>query len=257
MPAPWIDQYLNRLGYTADRTPSLATLRALHELHLLRVPFENLDIHWNRPIVVDAWRFLQKIVGDRRGGFCYELNGAFATLLRELGFDVTLLSGRVPTARGEIGPPFDHMALLVRLSDGSRWLADVGFGDCFFSPLNLDDRGEQRDRNGVYRIDAGDEWRLVSKHDGEWTLEYLFTLEPHALNEYGPMCDYQQYSPDSHFRKGRVCTMATETGRVTLTDSKLIITHDGVKDDIPVPAEDWSRVLEETFGIADPLCSAP
>ncbi|HEX2834037.1 MAG TPA: arylamine N-acetyltransferase [Thermoanaerobaculia bacterium] len=257
MPATWTDAYLRRLGYGGARTPSREVLRELHELHLLRVPFENLDIHWQRPIVVDEMRFIRKIVEGRRGGFCYELNGAFGTLLRELGFEVAHLSARVPKSQGEgLGPPFDHMALLVTPGDGSRWLADVGFGDSFFSPLTLDNTEAQRDRNGIYRIERdGDDWRYLSKRGEAWALEYLFSLEPHALDEFAPMCDFQQSSPDSAFTKKRICSLATENGRVSLTDSKLIITHGEVKEEIPVPAAEWARVLEETFGIEPPLSS--
>src|SRR5688500_16002226 len=104
MPAPWIDAYLARIGYEGSREPTPETLRELHIRHLLSVPFENLDIHWKRPIVVDVDRFLQKILEERRGGFCYELNGAFAALLRELGFDVKMLSARVMSADGNFGP---------------------------------------------------------------------------------------------------------------------------------------------------------
>lgn len=257
MQATWTDAYLRRLGYSGARTPSLEVLRALHELHLLHVPFENLDIHWQRPIVVEETRFIRKIVEERRGGFCYELNGAFGALLRELGFAVTNLSARVPKSSGEgLGPPFDHMALLVTLDDGSRWLADVGFGDSFFSPLRLDTTEPQRDRNGIYRFEReDDDWRCLSKRGDAWALEYLFSLEPHALGDYAPMCDFQQFSPESAFTKKRICSIATATGRVSLTDSKLIITHGAVKDEIPVPAAEWLRVLEETFGIQPPLSS--
>jgi N-hydroxyarylamine O-acetyltransferase len=257
MPATWTDAYLARLGYTGARTPSLDVLRALHERHLLRVPFENLDIHWKRPIVVDEAAFLRKVVEERRGGFCYELNGAFGALLRALGFEVANLSARVPKSTGEgLGPPFDHMALLVTLDDGSRWLADVGFGDSFFSPLSLDTREEQTDRNGVYRFEQdGEDWRYLSQRDAGWSLEYLFSLEPHALHEFAPMCDFQQYSAESGFTKKRVCTLATETGRITLADSKLIVTTGRSKEEVPVSTAEWSRVLEETFGIRPPLSS--
>ena len=108
--------YLERIGYSGSTEPSAETLRALHRAHMLAVPFENLDIHLGRKIVCDESRFLHKIVNERRGGFCYELNGAFAALLRGLGFQVTLLSARVACADGiTSGPEFDHLTLLVHL----------------------------------------------------------------------------------------------------------------------------------------------
>ena len=241
-----VDGYLARIGYGGSRVPSLATLRGLHERHMLSVPFENLDIHWKRAIVVDVERFVDKIVRERRGGFCYELNGAFAALLEALGFDVTRISARVVTAEGGYGPPFDHMALMVRFEDGSRWLADVGFGDSFLQPLDLGERGIQQERYRV--VEDMPEWRM--EMDGK--AQFLFTLEPRGLPEYAPMCDYQQFSPDSPFTKKRVCTIATETGRVTLAESKLIVTRNGERTEVPVSAAEWSDVLFQTFGIARP-----
>lgn len=230
------DAYLARIAYDGPREPAAAVLRALQERHLLSVPFENLDIHWKRPIVVDTERFLDKIVNQRRGGFCYELNGAFAWLLRELGFDVTYLSGRVPTADGGLGPPFDHMALLVTI-DGTRWLADVGFGDFALHPLNLD--GD----NGEFELVEGDEWEV--RRNGQ--TEYRFTLDPHELHEYAPMCDYQQYDPRSHFTKRRICSIAIPEGRITLTDTKLIVTRNGQRTETAVAPEEWETVLRNTF----------
>src|SRR6184192_3506570 len=103
-----IDEYLSRIGYVGPRDATAATLRALHERHLLSVPFENLDIHLGREIVPNEQRIVDKVVAERRGGFCYELNGAFAALLRALGFDVTMLSARVPRADGTTSPEFDQ-----------------------------------------------------------------------------------------------------------------------------------------------------
>src|ERR1043165_6754189 len=137
-----IDAYLARIAYSGPGDTTAATLRALHERHLLTVPFENLDIHLGREILTDEQRIVDKVVRRRRGGFCYELNGAFAALLRALGFDVEMLSARVPRADGTTSPEFDHMTLLVR-AGGERWLAGVGFGECFLHPLRIDDRGEQ------------------------------------------------------------------------------------------------------------------
>src|SRR5260370_7395919 len=127
-----VPAYLRRIGYSGPITPTLETLRSIHRAHLETVPFENLDISLKRPIVLDQDRFVHKIVEENRGGFCYELNGAFAALLSELGYRVTLLSAPAPPKDGSPGPAFDHLALPVDLDQPS--LADVGFGECFLEP---------------------------------------------------------------------------------------------------------------------------
>jgi N-hydroxyarylamine O-acetyltransferase len=238
-----IETYLARIGYNGPREPSPAVLKSLHEHHLLTVPFENLDIHLGREIIPDEQRILDKIVRQRRGGFCYELNGAFAALLRALGFGVDLLSARVPRADGTVSPEFDHMTLLVR-AGGERWLADVGFGECFVHPLRLDERGEQRDPAGTFRIEQRDarDWLLSSDKP-----EYLFSLEPHALADYAEMCHYHQTSPRSTFTQKRLCSLATPAGRITLRDDRLLITENGAKREEPVA--DWDAALRERFGV--------
>src|SRR5262245_26549659 len=133
--------YLRRIFYHSGLEPTPETLRKIHLSHMLRVPFENLDIHLNRLIELNVDSFFQKIVQNNRGGFCYELNGLFAELLKSLGYSVTLLSARVTRADGSFGPDFDHMTLLVELDQ--RWIADVGFGDSFLEPLLLDTTEEQ------------------------------------------------------------------------------------------------------------------
>ena len=244
-----IDEYLSRIGYAGPRDATPDVLRAVHERHLLSFPFENLDIHLGRPIVTDEQRILDKIVAQRRGGFCYELNGAFAALLRALGFDVEMLSARVPRADGTTSPEFDHMTLLVR-AGGERWLADVGFGECFLHPLRFDERGEQRDPAGTFRIEQLDarDWLLSSSKP-----EYLFSLEAHPLADFAPMCRYHQTSPQSSFTQKRVCTLATATGRITLRDDRLIVTEGGAKCEEPI-ADDaaWRAALRERFGVEVP-----
>ena len=145
-----VSRYLERIRYSDSKRPSVETLRALHRAHLMAVPFENLDIHLRRPIVVGAGPAYRKIVEDRRGGFCYELNGAFSELLRRLGFTVTLLSARVHQRDGAFGPEFDHLLLRVELDE--PWLADVGFGDLFLEPLRLN-VAEQLQGDRSYRIE--------------------------------------------------------------------------------------------------------
>src|SRR4029077_15110165 len=100
------DAHLDRIACKGPRAPTAETLRALHRQHMLTVPFENLDIGLGRKIVLDPDRFFDKIVSSNRGGFCYELNGAFASLLTVLGFPVELLSARVANEQGTLSEEF-------------------------------------------------------------------------------------------------------------------------------------------------------
>src|SRR5690349_12134838 len=161
-----IDTYLRRIHYNGERAPNAATLDMLHRAHLLAVPFENLDIHLGRPIVLDQNALFDKIVARRRGGFCYELNGLFALLLRELGFDVALLAAGVARADAGFGPEFDHLTLLVRTpadeTQSAAWLADVGFGDSFRAPLRFAEGAEQEQDGRAYRLDRdGERYTLM------------------------------------------------------------------------------------------------
>ena len=243
--------YLHRIHYRGPLAPTAETLRALHLAHHLAVPFENLDIHLGQPIILDEARFYDKIVRRRRGGFCYELNGLFAALLRELGFDVTMLSARViDTKPGTIGPEFDHLVLLVQLEE--RWLADVGFGESFREPLRLDDPGEQQPGKGAYQVFRdGEVWKMMEKDvRGRLADGYLFTLQPRQLADFAGMCHYQQTSPDSHFTQKRICSLATPEGRVSLSDMRLIVTANGERSEreLSGPA-DYAAALREHFGI--------
>ena len=143
--------YLDRIGAQRPGVLDEAALHVLHRAHLMTVPFENLSIHLNEPISLAEGDLVGKIVTRRRGGFCYELNGAFALLLEALGAHVVRVAARVH-GDGRLGPPFDHLALIVRLPGGSgRWLADVGFGSHSTHPLRFDSRRDQADPAGRSR----------------------------------------------------------------------------------------------------------
>src|SRR5687767_7885595 len=144
------DAYLDRIGVPRPATADLATLRALQRAHLGTVPFENLSIHLDEDIVLRPDALVAKVVDRRRGGFCYELNGAFAALLTAVGYDVTLHSCRVWTGR-RFGVPLDHMAVRVQLDD-APYLVDVGFGTFAHHPLRLDVTYPQPDPGGVYEV---------------------------------------------------------------------------------------------------------
>jgi N-hydroxyarylamine O-acetyltransferase len=190
------------------------------------------------------------VVDQRRGGICYELNGAFGALLRALGFQVTLLSGRVARADGQDSPEFDHLALRVDLDQ--TWLADVGFGDSFLEPLLLQSGIEQKQEAGVFRIvEMGGSLAVERQQpDLSWKPEYRFLLTPRLLQDFTAMCHFHQTSPDSHFTQNSVCSVAVPNGRITLADFKLITANKGTREERMLASEDERRaVLEQYFGV--------
>jgi len=245
-----VRDYLDRIGYNGPVKPDADSLRSLHHQHMLAVPFENLDIGLGREIVLDPARLVEKVVRERRGGFCYELNGAFAWLLESLGYRVTLLSARVANDQEVLSPEFDHLALRVDLEEA--WLADVGFGDNFIEPLRLAPRLEQPDPAGIFRLrDTAEHWRLERRQpDGSWRLQYTFSLQPRQLPEFAEMCRYHQTSPDSYFRRNRLCSLATPGGRVTVSGSRLIVTANGKQEEQTLATEaEWRSALRQYFGV--------
>jgi len=239
------DAYLRRIGFHDTPTADLNTLRALQRAHLLTVPFENLDIHLGRPIVLDIDAIIAKVVDGRRGGFCYELNGAFAALLADLGFDVTMLEGRANTDDGH-GVPFDHLTLRIGIGN-QQYLADVGFGAFSDEPLAIQDRADQRDTAGVFRlVDRDDGWVDVLQ-DGHRA--FRFSPQPHALSDFRSGCTYHQTSPDSHFPRRTVCSLRTRQGRVTISALTLTETIEGTKTTVEVPAAELGELLADRFGV--------
>ena len=245
-----IAAYLARIRYSGPTEPSAENLRALHRAHLFSVPFENLDISLGRIITAQEEPILHKVIVLRRGGFCYELNGAFAALLRALGFQVTLLSARVARANSGEGPEFDHLALRVDLEQ--PWLADVGFGDSFLEPLRLEADSEPREPAGTFRLvrDAN-RWHLHRAEPGTgWKPQYSFSLQPRKLREFAGMCHYHQTSPNSSFTQNRIYSRATPEGRITLSEMKVIVNTNGQREERTLISDDERvAVLREQFGI--------
>jgi N-hydroxyarylamine O-acetyltransferase len=195
------EKYLRRIGIEkTDLAANLETLKLLQKQHLLHIPFENLDIHWKHPIVLDTARFYEKIVFGGRGGFCYELNGLFDELLKEIGFQTKKISARV-FGGADFGAEYDHLAILTRIED-EDFLTDVGFGDFAAAPLRFVSDVEQQDANGTFLIRkfGEDYFEVVKKQGGEWKSEYIFKTLARNLAEFSEMCRFHQTSPESHLR---------------------------------------------------------
>ena len=243
-------RYLKRLEAEVYDAPALHTLRDLMTRHQQIVPFENLDIVAGRTSPLTTAGVLDKIINRRRGGFCYELNGMFALLLETLGAQVTRAAARVHGAKG-LGPPFDHLALFVRLPDGSGpWLADVGFGRHSVGPLMLESRTEQQDPGGRFLLTDTADGDIDVLKDGE--PQYRIELRGRSLADFVATCWWQQTSPLSTFIQETVCSRLTEDGgRISISGRTLIRTSSESRTEDQLPGDDaLLAAYRDHFGIA-------
>ncbi|AJC66751.1 arylamine N-acetyltransferase family protein [Dickeya zeae] len=245
-----VQRYLQRIGVSALPAEPALQLRTLHLAHLTHVPFENLDVVFGKPIHLNPSAIYRKIVDDRRGGFCYELNYGFYLLLQALGFEVHLLAGQVWNDDGHYGQPFDHLFLHVTLPQASV-IADISFGDSFCVPVPLSGEvsSEAFAHYQVVAVEGG--YQLQQRMgDNGWKPQYKFTLHPYQLADYAGMAHYHQTSPLSPFTTKALCTRVTAQGRLTLSNNRLIVTRHGQKSERVIGSHrDYLACLQQQFGI--------
>lgn len=249
--------YFQRIGYTDEPLPNLATLRALQRLHPQAIPFENLNPLFRIPVALDLASLEQKLVGSGRGGYCFEHNTLLKAALEAIGFPVRGLAARVVwnMPEGTITPR-GHMLLQVTV-DGEDYIVDVGFGGLTLtSPLRLVIDVEQPTPHETFRLTAdGDQYILQVQLKGEWQSVYRFTLEEQFPVDYQVTNWYLSNHPGSHFVNNLIAARPTPEGRIALRNNELTI-HllDGATEKRTLAdADEISRTLEETFGITLPM----
>ncbi|WP_286829773.1 MULTISPECIES: arylamine N-acetyltransferase family protein [Kordiimonas] len=244
-----LEAYLKRIGFTGTPGVTLETLRAVHRLHSDTLAYENLDVQAGTPTGIEVKDAYDKIVGGRRGGWCYEMNGLMGWALGEIGFSVKRVAAGV--RRAEMGDQMvgNHLALLVDL-EGERYLADVGFGDGMVEPTVLKE-GTFQQRHWRFRLEKIDQrwWRLHNHPDGA-AASFDFTEEeadPHLLAE---KCRYLQSAPESVFVQNAVCQrhfpdrLEVLRGRVLKT-----IRAGGSSKRMIDSLDEYRTILETTFGL--------
>ena len=174
-----IGVYLNRINFRQHVEVTKEVLFALQRTHLLAVPFENLDVHYGTKIELDLDAIYKKIVVNRRGGFCYELNGLFYQLLKEIGFNVKIISARVAAKDEKYGSEYDHLAIIACVNN-VNYLVDVGFGRFSFSPLEITLGVELVDKFGRFTFDEyeGDYLRINQADKEKLIPQYIFKTHP-------------------------------------------------------------------------------
>ncbi len=243
-----VAKYLNRINYYGKIELDLKTLGNLQKHHLLNVPFENLDIHSKTKIELDTENIYRKVVINKRGGICYELNGLFNELLKEIGFETKIVSGRVYDKDKGYGKEYDHLALVVCIGE-KEYLVDVGFGEFVFFPLEMKLDKIQQDERGHYYLDKYDTeyWRVNKLKGGHSIPQYIFTKKPRKYDEFLEMCNYHQTSPVSHFTKDPFLGIPIEDGRISLVGKKLKITKTDKVEEREISEEEYKELLIKYF----------
>jgi N-hydroxyarylamine O-acetyltransferase len=251
-----LDAYLDRVGLAgADLPPTLDTLRTVHRAHLAHIPFENLELVLGRPVLLDVPALTDKMVRRRRGGYCYEQNLLLAAVLDRLGFTFTALAARVVVGAEGHPRPSTHAVLLVEL-DGTRWMADVGFGGGgLLEPFPLVDGHQEGQGAWSLRLDrvddvGADEWLLRSFDGRTWRDMYVFATAAVLPQDYAIFSHYLTSHPRSPFR-GRLMAQRMAPGEQhLLTDTTLVAKHpDGTSRERELAVEDVPGVLDEVFGV--------
>ena len=248
-PAIDVTGYLKWIGFGGTVHHDRATLAELQQLHLTAVPFENLDIVDGHDVTVDALANVAKIVEQGRGGWCFELNGAFALLLEALGFRVLGLGAAVLLD----GPTLviDHLALEVQVD--RPYLVDVGFGNSFTTPIDLNATGPQDGGNGIFELIGSPQGTTLTRHDatGVPEAQYRFKRVAHTMDQFDHASRSLQADPDKHWRAKPFATRLLDRGpdRVTLTSDRLKVIRDGVTTETPITSDEWDTTLHAWFGM--------
>lgn len=243
-----LDAYLDRLGLQTPMEPDLTNLERLQRAHLTSVPFENLDVFHRRGVQTTIDWSVPKIVDRGRGGWCFELNGAFAWLLEQLGYPVRRLAATV--LYGGNSPMPTHLTLEVTLD--RPYLVDVGFGDSFIRPLPLDSPGPHDGGSGRYGfIFEDDETTLVSHEGSGVETHYRFGSGEQTIEDFDEASLYLQTTPGLAWTKSRFATRLIDGGpdRVTLLEDVIKFRRAGQWTEQSVAAGDWDEQLKLWFGM--------
>ena len=250
--------YFERIRWKGGEQPppDLATLRALHLAHALAIPFENLDIQLGRPVRLDLPTLQAKLVGARRGGYCFEQNALLAGALETLGYQVTRLCARVRMGRPASAgvPPRTHMILRVELPEGP-YLADVGFGgDELLYPMPMVDGVRVDQEAWCYElVREGDVWVVRSRQPEGWIDLYGFTMDVQHPIDYEVANHYTSTHPQSRFVQALIVQRAAVDVRYLVRNREYEeVRPDGRTTRTLASADELLAVLDETFGLRFP-----
>jgi len=240
--------YLDRIGHAGPASPDMATLQSLVRAHLATVPFENLDVQLRRPTGTALPAIFAKIVGQRRGGWCFEQNGLLGWALGEIGFEVRrVVAGVMRTARGDSALG-NHLALIVALD--RPWLVDAGFGGSQGAPLPLE-AGERDDSPFTVSLAEVDGyWRFAERIGDGDPFSFDFRTGPADEALLARQCAALQHDPESVFVQNLVVQQRQGDAHVTLRGRVFSVrTAASEEKRLVGSAEELVTLLRDRFGL--------
>lgn len=249
-----IDAYFERIGFSGSIAPTQQTLELLLALHAAAIPFENLDPLLQIPVRLDLSNLQQKLLFERRGGYCLEQNLLFKAVLETLGFGVRGLGARVLWGEPEGAErPISHVLLAVDIG-GATYIADVGFGGLTpTAPLRLKADVEQPTPHEMFRLAGGEpEWRLEVRIGDEWRALYSFDLSEKSFEDYQTINDMTSSGPT--FSGNLIVARAEKGRRLALHNNRFTMYPVGGEGETRLLASvaEIREVLSGPFGIALP-----
>jgi len=251
-----VDRYLERVGLSGPLTPNLVSLRALHRAHLTSIPYENLDVQFGRPVTIEIPAIYEKIVVNKRGGWCYEMNGIFGWALKELGFRVTRVTGSVMRQVMGDASNGNHLVLKVELDEG-LYLGDVGFGDGPLEPIRVAP-GKFTTHGFSFDLAQVDEnWWRLHNHPRGGAPSFDFNVAPADETLFATKCSWLQTAQESIFVQNAVCQRFTPAG-ISILRGRTIrrIAGESASDTLLNSADEFIHVLESEFALNVPEARA-
>jgi N-hydroxyarylamine O-acetyltransferase len=247
-----VDRYLERIGVSGPLTPNLETLRALHRAHLTSISYENLDVQLSRPVTIEIPAIYEKIVVNKRGGWCYEMNGIFGWALGQLGFRVTRATGAVMRELGGEASVGNHLVLRVEMDEG-LYLADVGFGDGPIEPIRVAP-GKFTVHGFAFDLARVDEnWWRLHNHPRGGAPSFDFNLAAADETRFAAQCNRLQVSPESIFVQNALCFRHTQAGVSILRGRTLHrIEGESASNALIEDADEFMAILESEFALQVP-----
>lgn len=246
-----IENYLERIKLKQSPTLTEDSLFQIQSSQLLQIPFENIDVLLDRKIHTDLENLQNKILGNQRGGYCFELNGLLSFALEKLGFNYRPLLARV-MYRGTTTNSRTHIILLVQIK-GKQYITDVGFGGPgTYLPIHFEIDREDVQPHGTFRItrDPTHEFIMQKKIDDGWFNVYGFNLDTIYPADLVMSNFFTSTYPESHFRHNLIAGRHLPNGRITLLNRQLTTNLDKVSTVHEIATHDeLIAVLTKTFGI--------